>query len=58
MMEEEETQYKRGVNFLKLLRKYVCLLLLLFLPPITALILGFVIFTSPNERPVLIQRYS
>lgn len=54
---EEDTPYKRGVNYVKLSKKYVSLLILLFLTPIVFLFLGYVVSNSPNERPQLIERF-
>ena len=54
---EEDTPYKRGVNYVKLSKKYVSLLILLFLTPVVFLFLGYVVSNSPNERPQLIERF-
>ena len=54
---EEDTPYKRGVHYVKLSKKYVSLLILLFLTPIVFLFLGYVVSNSPNERPQLIERF-
>lgn len=53
----EDTSYKRGVNYLQLSKKYASLLILLYLTPVVFLFLGYVVTNSPNERPHLIERY-
>ena len=53
----DDTSYKRGVNYLQLSKKYASLLILLYLTPIVFLFLGYVVMNSPNERPHLIERY-
>lgn len=53
----EDTSFKRGVNYLQLSKKYASLLILLYLTPVVFLFLGYVVTHSPNERPHLIERY-
>ena len=51
-----EGTFQRGVNYRKLSEKYVSLIFLLFLTPLVFLLLGFIISSSPNYRPSLIQK--